>query len=356
MKKLYFNSLCTFLTVYLCLGLLLLVSACEGNFFMVYKQLAHVVLAISIALLISILEPRQLQLLSFILYIIGNVLLICVLLFGHTGKGAQRWLDLGFIRFEPSEILKIALPLSIASIVDQQGMPIRGTTSLLCLLLIGVPFLLISKQPDLGTASITAFIGIATMLIAGFPIRYCLYGLLSLLACSPFLWPLLHQYQQERILTLLLPNSDVNGKGYHIMQAKIAIGSGGVFGKGWMQGTQTHLQYLPEHNTDFIFALCAEEFGFVGCLFLLTVFFSIFWLSCRVSMLAQDTFSRLSCAGISIAFALCSCINIAMVSGMIPVVGIPLPLISYGGTTMVVSMLGFGIVLACAKSTKLFNN
>ncbi len=356
MVRSYYYILLAFLATYLLFGIVLLASACEGNYYMVYKQLMHIGVAVLIAYIINLLPSRQLQLLSFMLYVLGNLLLVMVLCFGYTGKGAQRWLDLGIIRFEPSEILKIALPLSIATIVEQQGTPLRGNTIIVCLLLIAIPFLLIAKQPDLGTASITAFIGIATMLVSGLPLRYCAYGLFSFMLCSPLLWQMLHNYQKERILTLLMPHSDLSGKGYHIMQAKIAIGSGGLFGKGWMQGTQTHLQYLPEQNTDFIFALGAEEFGFLGCFALILAFNIILWICCSISMHAQDNFSRIACAGISLSYALCTCINIAMVSGIIPVVGIPLPLISYGGTTMVMTLFGFGVVLACARQHKLFHN
>lgn len=356
MSKNYFFALSLCIALYLSFGLVLLTSACEGNYYMVYKQLLHIVLALMAAFSMTLLSSRQLQLLSFLVYVLGNILLIMVLLIGYTGKGAQRWLDLGVVRFEPSEILKIALPLCIASLAEFDTVPIRRNTIYACLILIAIPFLLIAKQPDLGTASITALIGIATMLIAGFPLRYFGYGIVFFVGCSPMLWHLLHDYQKNRILTLLMPHSDVSGTGYHIMQAKIAIGSGGILGKGWIQGTQTHLQYLPEQNTDFIFALCAEEFGFLGCLFLLLAFNIILWLCFRISTTAQDNFSRIACAGIGIAYALCTSINIAMVCGLIPVVGIPLPMISYGGTTMVITLFGFGIVLACAKQQRLFHH
>ncbi len=351
---LIFYTLLFSLGLYLCLGLLLLGSAIEGNYYLLYKQIFHILLSLTVGMLIMRIPSTHLQQLSYLLYILGIGLLILVLTIGYTGKGAQRWLDLGFIRFEPSEIMKIALPLTLASRAEQDGVPIRGSSLILCLFLVFLPFLLIAKQPDLGTASIVAIIGMLTLLVTGFPFRYCAYGVLGLIVSSPVLWHLLHGYQKQRILTLLMPENDISGKGYHIMQAKIAIGSGKLFGQGWLQGTQSHLDFLPEHNTDFIFALGAEEFGFLGSCLLMTIFFIIMYQCVLISIRAQNIFTRIASAGITIAFSICTFINIAMVCGMIPVVGIPLPLISYGGTTMVITLLGFSIVLSCSKQEKLF--
>ena len=247
--------LVTLVGAYTFFGLLLLASASEGNITMVVKQSFHVVLALSIAFYINTYSNHQIQRYAFYLYFFAIGLLLVVLMFGHVGKGAQRWLDLKFIRFEPSEIMKVVLPLTLASYIQQHELPLRNTIFLQCVGLILLPFYLIAKQPDLGTALITASIGFFTLFMAGLPIQILSRIIYALIFTSPLTWHLLHPYQQQRILTLLSPKADVAGAGYHIQQAKIAIGAGGVFGKGWFQGTQSHLQFLPEHNTDFIFAL-----------------------------------------------------------------------------------------------------
>lgn len=341
---------------YTIFGLLLLASASEGNYFMVVKQVAHVGIAVALAIYINTFSSHKLQNFAYYLYFFTLMLLVAVLVFGHVGKGAQRWLDLKFIRFEPSEIMKVALPLVLASYIQQHELPLRNSIFFRAIGIILVPFFLIAKQPDLGTALITASIGFFTLFTAGLPLSILGRLFSGIILTAPISWHLLHPYQQQRILTLLSPKADIAGAGYHIQQAKIAIGAGGVFGKGWYQGTQSHLQFLPEHNTDFIFALCAEEFGFIGCLLLLLACLGILTRCFLLSTSSQNSFCRLATAGITFAFGLCSCINIAMVSGLIPVVGIPLPLISYGGTTMVMSMIGFGVIHGCSRPQKLFTS
>lgn len=342
------------LGIYLAVGMFLLVSASEANSFMLYKQFAHIALALGFVFLVSALPSSVLDRYSFLFYFSVICLLITVLVIGHTGKGAQRWINLYFLRFEPSELMKLALPLMLASYIKRVGTPIAGWPLIQCLVLILIPFLLIAKQPDLGTASIVGLIGILLLLLAGMQLRYFAWAGVLGLTSAPLTWNLLHDYQKARILTLLLPQNDTSGKGYHIMQAKIAIGAGGFFGQGWMRGTQSHLQFLPEHNTDFIFAVCAEEFGFIGCFGLLSLMLLISAYGFYLAAQAENDFCRLAIAGIISAYSLCSCINIAMVCGLIPVVGIPLPLISYGGTTMVVSMLGFACILSCCRQGNLF--
>ena len=349
-------SLNFLLFIYVTMGLLLLLSACEGNYYMVIKQSIHVLLALGILFVVQRTSCEQLQKIAILLYIFTILLLILVLLFGHTGKGAQRWLDLKFIRFEPSEIMKIVLPLTLANRIQNQELPLSNRALFENILLIFLPFFLVFKQPDLGTASIIFGIGLFTLIMAGLPLKILRYGFFAFVIGSPVSWTLLHDYQKRRILTLLMPKRDVAGSGYHILQSKIAIGSGGIFGKGWFQGTQSHLQFLPEHNTDFIFALLAEEFGFVGCLVLLGLFFWILIKCFGYSTQAQNHFTRLASSGIAFAFGICTFINIAMVSGIIPVVGIPLPMISYGGTTMLITFLGFGIINSCKAQNRLFDS
>jgi rod shape determining protein RodA len=347
------NSL---LFLYTFVGLMLMLSASESNMYMVIKQCIHASLAVVVLLLVQRLSCEHLQKVAMLLYIGTIILLILVLLFGHTGKGAQRWLDLRYIRFEPSEIMKVVLPLTLASCVQNQELPLSPLALLQNLLLIIIPFVLVAKQPDLGTATIIFSIGLFTLIMAGLPFKLIRYGITAFVVLSPVSWTLLHDYQKQRIITLLLPKQDVSGSGYHITQSKIAIGSGGFFGKGWFRGTQSHLQFLPEHNTDFIFALLAEEFGFFGCCLLFILFLWILVKCFSYSMQAQSHFTRLACAGIAFAFGICTFINVAMVTGLIPVVGIPLPLVSYGGTTMLVTLFGFGIINACRAHTRLFDS
>lgn len=347
------NSL---LFIYTLIGILLLLSASEGNWRMVIKQCVHASLAVFVLLTVQRMSCEHLQKIAMLAYLATIALLVLVLLFGYTGKGAQRWLDLGFIRFEPSEIMKIVLPLTLASCVQNQELPLSPLALFQNLILVIIPFVLVAKQPDLGTATIIFSIGLFTLIMAGLPFKLIRYGITAFVALSPISWTLLHDYQKQRIMTLLLPKQDVSGSGYHITQSKIAIGSGGFFGKGWFGGTQSHLQFLPEHNTDFIFALLAEEFGFFGCCILFALFLWILIKCFSYSMQAQSHFTRLACAGIAFAFGICTFINVAMVTGLIPVVGIPLPLISYGGTTMLVTLFGFGIINACRSHTRLFDS
>ena len=343
---------CT-LAIYLCLSFTLHHSAHLGKWSATFKQCINLSIALSAMLVASLMNQETLRRFGVGLYGMTIILLVCVLAFGHTGKGAQRWLDLKWIRFEPSEIMKLALPITLANFLDHQQCRLNLYNSLVCAVLIIIPFLLIAKQPDLGTASLIVMIGIQVMMMAGLKLRVLLYAALSIAATSPLSWRyLLHDYQKKRILTLLFPKHDLSGSGYHILQAKIAIGSGGWFGKGWHQGTQTHLNYLPEHNTDFVFALCAEEFGLIGCLLLMGLCLTIVTRCMMMSFEGYRHFTQLCIASISFAFGLCSLINIAMVSGLIPVVGVPLPIMSYGGTTLLVTMTGFGIINACRRSER----
>ena len=338
------------LASYIFLALVLHTSAHLAQLKPAIKQACNLLVAFGAMALVSQLSPSTLKKYAWLPYLVTCLLLIAVFLFGHTGKGAQRWLDLKWVRFEPSELMKIVLPLTLASYLDSMHCKICMKTLAGCAVLILIPFLLIAKQPDLGTASLNLMIGTQMLLMAGLRLRVLLgAGLLGLIT-SPLSWMyLLHDYQKKRILTLLSPNSDISGSGYHIFQAKIAIGSGGFLGKGWHLGTQTHLEYLPEHNTDFVFALCAEEFGFLGCLLLVVMCIAIIARCLFLSLDAKDHFTQLLIASIAFSFGLCSFINMAMVCGLIPVVGVPLPFMSYGGTTLLVSMTGFGLINACLK-------
>lgn len=343
-------TLWSFLLIYLCFSYLLHTSAYLAHIKPAIKQLCNLAVGLGAMFAISQVPRETLKYCAFTFYCITIVLLIAVFLFGHTGKGAQRWLDLKFIRFEPSELMKLALPMTLAWLLDSVSCKLSMKNLAACFALIALPFLLIAKQPDLGTASLVTMVGLQVLLMAGLRLRVLVWITAFIAATSPLSWHyLLHEYQKKRILTLLFPKNDLAGSGYHILQAKIAIGSGSWFGKGWMQGTQTHLNYLPEHNTDFVFALCAEEFGYLGCLALIAVCLCIVGRCFYLSLDAKDHFSQLLVASLAFTFGLCSLINIAMVCGLIPVVGVPLPFMSYGGTSLLVTLSGFGAINACLK-------
>ncbi len=335
------------------IGLAVLYSATDGNAKLVYKQLIRMGIAFGVMLALAQIHPRTFYRWSPYLYGIGIILLIAVLVFGDVGKGAQRWLDLGFIRFQPSEFVKIFTPMLVARFLAQHPLPPQIKILALAGLLILVPVLLIAKQPDLGTAILVAAAGFAIVFFSG--ISWRILGALTALALAalPVLWTLLHDYQRDRILMFLNPEKDPLGRGYHTIQAKIAIGSGGIWGKGWMGGTQAHLEFLPEPHTDFIFAVLAEEFGLLGCISLLVLYLTIVARGLFMAVQAQDTFSRLLCAGLALTFFVYVFVNIGMVIGLLPVVGVPLPLISYGGTSMVTLMAGFGIMMSLHTHRKL---
>ncbi|HEU4530974.1 MAG TPA: rod shape-determining protein RodA, partial [Steroidobacteraceae bacterium] len=283
----------------------------------------------------------------------GVILLIIVDVTGHIGKGAQRWLDLGFIRFQPSEMMKLAVPMMCAWFLHDRPLPPDFKPLLVLGALILVPVGLIAEQPDLGTALLIAASGVFVVLLAGLRVRI-IVGVLALLPLVAWIgWRFLHDYQRKRVLTFLNPENDPLGAGYHIIQSQIAIGSGGVFGKGWMNGSQAQLEFLPERSTDFIFAVIGEEFGFLGLLLLLGLYLFVIGRGLFMALECQDTFARLVAGTISLTFFVYVFVNAGMVSGVLPVVGVPLPLVSYGGTSMVTLMAGFGILMSLHSHRKL---
>ncbi len=298
-------------------------------------------------LLLSLVDLRVWMSLAYPVYAVALVLLICVELFGYTAMGATRWLNLGFTRIQPSEIMKVAIVLGLARYYHAaSARDARFSFKLLIpVAMIGVPVLLVAHQPDLGTAMLIALTGLAVMFMAGLSWKVIIAGVAAVAAAiPPFVLFVLHDYQRERILTFLDPEKDPSGSGYHIMQSLIAMGSGGLLGKGYGLGTQSQLNFLPEKHTDFIFATVAEEFGFVGCFTVLVVFGLIIATSLRIASLSHSHFGRLAAAGVTATFALYVLINGAMVMGLAPVVGVPMPLLSYGGTVMITVMIGFGLV------------
>lgn len=335
------------------MGLVILYSASDQSIRTVESQAGHFLFAFLIMFIVAQIPPISLQRAAPWLYGIGLFLLIIVLGVGHIGKGAQRWLNLGFMRFQPAEIMKLAIPLLLASYYHKKHLPIGMDSILIALPIIFIPALLTAKQPDLGTAILLAIAGASVLFLAGMSFRLIFSAAALIGACIPFAWFILHDYQRQRVLTFLNPERDPLGNGYHIIQSKIAIGSGGMFGKGWLHGTQSNLHFLPEHTTDFIFSVCGEEFGFAGCLLLITMFMLVIARGLYITMYAQDTFSRLVAGSITITFFISFFINLGMVTGVLPVVGIPFPLISYGGSSLVTIMTSFGILMSIQTHRRL---
>ncbi len=336
------------------IGLFVLYSAGGQEMDIIYRQLIRLGVAFGGMLVIAQIAPHHLERWAPWLFGVGLIMLACVLLFGHVGKGAQRWLDLGFFRFQPSEMMKIAVPLMIAWYLSENPLPPSRRSIIFTALIIAIPVALIVKQPDLGTSLLIAASGVFALLLAG--ISWRLVGGMAFLgaAVAPLVWMFgMHDYQRQRVLTFLNPESDPLGSGYHIIQSKIAIGSGGLYGKGWLNGTQSQLEFLPERHTDFIFAVLAEEFGLFGILVLLSVYLFIIGRGLYIAYQAQDTFARLLAGSLTLTFFVYLVVNIGMVSGMLPVVGVPLPLVSYGGTSIVTLMAGFGILMSVHTHRKL---
>jgi rod shape determining protein RodA len=337
-------------------GLTVLFSAANQDYALVERQALRLFIAFGAMFVFAQIPTSTYKRWAPWAYSLGVALLIAVLIAGKIGKGAQRWLDLGIIRFQPSEMMKLCLPLMIAWFLSRRRLPPRFLTLVVAGILILIPTILTIKQPDLGTALMLVAAGCSVILFSGISWFYLIGGLLAGLVSLPVLWHFMHDYQRNRVLTFLNPERDPLGSGYHIIQSKIAIGSGGIWGKGWLQGTQSHLHFLPEHATDFIFAVCGEEFGLVGCLALITMYLLVVARVLRIAQQAQDSFTRLLASSIALTFFFSAFVNMGMVTGMLPVVGLPLPLVSYGGTSMITIMAGFGIVMSIHSHRKLWPN
>jgi rod shape determining protein RodA len=291
--------------------------------------------------------------LAFPLYVLGVLLLVGVAVFGEVVNGARRWLDVGVTRIQPSELMKIAVPLALAWYFDRYGATLRLSHYAIGAVMLLVPVGLIARQPDLGTAVLISASGFFVLFLAGLSWRVIIGLGVAAAAALPFAWTVLHDYQRQRILTLLDPAQDPLGSGYHTIQSTIAVGSGGLFGKGWMHGTQTHLDFIPERTTDFIFAVYAEEFGLLGLLVLLLLFLLVIGRGMLITANAPTLFARLLAGAITLTFFTYAFVNMGMVSGILPVVGVPLPLVSYGGTSLVSICLGFGILMSIHSHKKL---
>lgn len=347
-----------FITLFLAamVSFVILYSAGSQNMGILMRQAARVGLAFGLMTLLAHVNPYQFKRYSAVLFALGILLLIAVLIMGQIGKGAQRWLDLGFFRFQPSEMIKITTPMMIAWYLAEHSLPPKWKQLCIAAVLIVIPTLLIAKQPDLGTALLVASSGAGVLFFAGLSWLFILAVIAILTSLTPVVWHLMHDYQRDRVLTFLNPEADPMGRGYHIIQSKIAIGSGGIYGKGWLGSTQSELDFLPESSTDFIFAVFAEEFGLFGCLGLLILYLLIIGRCLYIASQAQDTYSRLLAGSLSFTFFVYVFVNIGMVIGILPVVGVPLPLISYGGTSIVTLLAGFGILMSIHTHKKLLPN
>lgn len=326
----------------------------------------NMLLATGILFVVAQIQPQRLLAIAVPVYVLGVVLLLAVAMFGITKKGSQRWINVGIVVIQPSELLKIAMPLMLAWWFQKREGQLRPLDFLVAVILLAMPVGLIMKQPDLGTSLLVLAAGLSVIFFAGLPwklvIPPVLLGLLGIglivwfgddLCADGLRWPILHDYQQQRICTLLDPTRDPLGKGFHIIQGMIAIGSGGIWGKGFMAGTQTHLEFIPERTTDFIFAAYSEEFGLLGNLLLIVSFLFLIWRGLAIALGATTLFSRLMAGAVSMIFFTYAFVNMGMVSGMLPVVGVPLPFISYGGTAMVTLGLALGILMSIARAQRM---
>lgn len=327
------------------LGLVVIFSASDQDWDVMMRQAIRLGVSLVAMVILAQVSPETLRRLSPHLFLIGLVALLGVLFFGVTAKGAQRWLDLGLVRFQPSELMKLAVPMAVAWLLTRGRLPPGFTAVLAAVMVTLVPAGLVVVQPDLGTAIMLMVSGMIVVFLGGIRWRHIMMLFAALAALAPFLWLRLDGYQQQRILTLFDPFADPLGSGYQTIQAQIAIGSAGVWGKGWLEGSQSHLEFIPERSTDFIFAVFAEEFGLIGVLMLVVLYLFIVGRCLVMAYHTRETYSRLLMGALALTFFFYLFVNLGMVSGILPIVGVPLPLVSYGGTSMLTLMTGFGMIM-----------
>lgn len=337
-------------------GLFVLYSAAGDNTVLWFSQAARFGIGVAVMIAIAQVPDHFIRMVAPIAYVLGLILLLLVAVAGDVGKGAQRWLDIGILRFQPSEIMKLAVPMMCAWYLHQRPLPPSLWNVAAVLAMILVPVLLVAEQPDLGTALLVATAGLLVVVLGGLPWTYLLGGVVVAGAAVPLVWYLMLDYQRQRVLTLLDPQSDALGAGYHIIQSQIAIGSGGVFGKGWTNGSQAQLEFLPERSTDFIFAVIGEELGLLGLIALLAGYLFIIGRGLYMAAQCRDAFARLLSGSIALTFFVYVFVNAGMVTGLLPVVGVPLPLVSYGGTSLVTLMASFGILMSLHSGRKLLGS
>ena len=346
-----FPLLVAFLAIFM-ISLTAIYSASNSNIDAVVNQAIKILISISAMAVVAQFSPLSYGRIGPWLFFLCLVLLILVLLIGETRNGATRWLNIG-ISFQPSELMKIAMPLMIARYISSGALPPTVFSVGVSITIVLVPSYLIMEQPDLGTSILIAFSGLVVIFLSGLKKRYLAVAFGLFLAYLPLMWANMHPFQKNRVLAFLNPGSDPTGSGYHLIQSKIAIGSGGIFGKGWLNSTQGQLDFLPERTTDFIFAILAEEFGFLGISLLIGIYLFIIGRGIMIAINAQDLFSRLLASSISLTFFVYVFVNIAMTTGLLPVVGIPLPLISSGGTSMLTIMVGLGMLMSVQTHRRL---
>jgi len=347
--------LCGLLLALMLSGLVVLYSAGDANTTLVWRQTVRLGLGLVLMVAASQITPGWYRRWAPLLFTVGVALLIAVLLFG-VGRGASRWLDLGIIRFQPAEIMKIGVPLMLAAWLHKKPLPPRLADVLACMGLIAVPTVLIAMQPDLGTALLVAAGGGMVLFLSGIRWRWILLSSALVVAVAPLLWTVLHDYQRNRILTFIDPESDPLGQGWNIIQSKIAVGTGGVTGQGWLDGTQSRLEFLPEPHTDFILSVLAEEFGFAGVACLLALYAAILLRAMFLASRARDPFGKMLAASLVFLFFFYLLVNAGMISGVMPVVGVPLPLVSYGGTSAATLLASFGIIMSLYSRRKILKD
>jgi rod shape determining protein RodA len=318
-----------------------------------FGHFMRLLLGFAVLLVVAQIRPEILERWSPYVFVAGMVLLMAVLAIGVIGKGAQRWLNLGFLQFQPSEIMKLAVPMMLAWFLARGNLPPTLPKLALGFLIMAIPTFMIFKQPDLGTALLVFGAGTFVLFLGGMRWRVIITLLVGIAIAAPFAWTHLHDYQRQRVLTLFDPEADPLGTGYHTIQAMIAVGSGGIYGKGWLNSSQAHLDYLPESSTDFIFAVYSEEFGLLGSLLLLAIYSIIVGRGLLIAYLAKDTYTRLLAGSLSLTFFLYFFVNMGMVTGILPIVGVPLPVMSYGGTSIVTIMAAFGIIMSIQTHRKI---
>jgi len=345
--------LLTGLLLLMAAGLGILYSASDGSIEIVQRQLIRLSIAFAVMFFVAQIPQHTLYLWAPWFFALGIILLVLVLIAGDVGKGAQRWLNFYVIRFQPSEMMKLVTPMMLAWYLCKKPFPPKVTSLIISLGLVVLPTMLIARQPDLGTSLLVAAAGFFVVFFGGIRWRILFGSIFTMLALIPVLWQFMHDYQKQRVLTLFDPESDPLGSGYHIIQSMIAIGSGGTYGKGWLNGTQSQLDFIPERTTDFIFAVFAEEFGIMGAIVLLSLYAFIIIRGLYIAANAQDSFGRLLAGSLSMTFFVYLFVNVGMVSGILPVVGVPLPLVSYGGTSMVTLMAGFGMLMSISTNRRL---
>jgi rod shape determining protein RodA len=331
------------------LGLITLYSASNENPARVTAQVVNILVAFGLMWGVAQVSPQALMRFALPVYVFGLLLLVAVALFGDVRNGARRWLSFGFGSVQPSELMKIAMPLMLAWYFHRHETALRFKEYLVATILLAVPVALIVRQPDLGTAMLVSAAGFFVIFLAGLSWKVIVGAAIAAAGAMPLLWGMLHDYQRKRVLTLLDPSQDPLGAGYHIIQATIAVGSGGLVGKGWLKGTQTHLEFIPERSTDFIFAVFSEEFGLIGNGLLLVLYLSLVTRGLMIAANAPTFFARLLAGALILTFFTYAFVNMGMVSGLLPVVGVPLPLISYGGTALVTLFIAIGILMSIQK-------